>query len=559
MNSQQRTLLALALCGAIFVAWQYFFPPPTLEPDASDAPDAVEQQDEVAADVSSETSDEKTTDTDDDASQPSEPASPSTTTAPNVDVQTVDVRNDWLAVRVGNENLEDGLVRQVHLLSEQFEGHSTATNALQLEGAPTLGISFDDPKTEFTPPRGTAYELRDHDGSHAEFVYAGEDVESRVKLDVLGGYQGLLTVQVTNRSDRAQRHRLHVITRVGLEVENRYDIQRSLCRLSDDFDAYDKGDVDDKAAQVSGDVWWGGVDTKYFTNLVVPEAGAETCEVKLGDEGRVLENDLAGKAVVLEPGASVTHTFGLYLGAKEIDRLAAFSAVSMAEEGDLETAIDWGWLGFVTEWFGKLLLGLLRWLHTVTASWGWSIVLLTIVVKVLTLPLTLRQMASMKAMKRIQPELQEIQKKYADDREKQGRELQALYARSGVNPLAGCLPLLVQFPIWIALYAMLGAVVELVHVQFLWLPDLTQQDPYYILPVCMGVMMMLQNRMMPTQGGDEFQAQMMRWIMPVVITTFMLFMPAGLGVYMFVNLMLSAVQTLVQVGRNENTPAAAAT
>jgi YidC/Oxa1 family membrane protein insertase len=153
----------------------------------------------------------------------------------------------------------------------------------------------------------------------------------------------------------------------------------------------------------------------------------------------------------------------------------------------------------------------------------------------------------MKRMREIQPEMAKIKQKYADDRVKQGQEMQALFQRSGVNPLAGCLPTLVQLPIWFALYSMLSAAVELVHQTFLWLPDLTQQDPYFVLPLALGALMVVQNRLMPNTM-DEAQAKMMRWLMPVMFTMFMLFLPSGLAVYIFANILLSIVQTLIQVG-----------
>jgi len=198
----------------------------------------------------------------------------------------------------------------------------------------------------------------------------------------------------------------------------------------------------------------------------------------------------------------------------------------------------------------------LRWFYELTHSWGIAIVLLTFVVKVATLPLTLKQMHSMKKMREINPEMQKIKAKYAEDRVKQGQEMQALFRRSGVNPLAGCLPTLVQLPIWFALYSMLSAAVELVHQKFLWLPDLTQQDPYFFLPLALGALMVVQNRLMPNTM-DEAQAKMMRWLMPIMFTLFMLFLPSGLAVYIFANIVLSIVQTLIQVGAGKTPPAAA--
>ena len=136
--------------------------------------------------------------------------------------------------------------------------------------------------------------------------------------------------------------------------------------------------------------------------------------------------------------------------------------------------------------------------------------------------------------------------------------MQALFSRSGVNPLAGCLPMVVQLPIWFALYSMLLTAVELVHESFLWLPDLTKQDPTYLLPLALGGMMVLQNRMMPNTM-DEAQAKVMRYFMPAIFTVFMLFLPSGLGVYIFTNIVLSVIQTFVQLrtGKKDGDPAPA--
>jgi YidC/Oxa1 family membrane protein insertase len=262
-------------------------------------------------------------------------------------------------------------------------------------------------------------------------------------------------------------------------------------------------------------------------------------------EDSKLVDRLSGPVETLSPGESREYVFGVYVGPKELERLRDFSAVQVGDL-DLEEAIDWGFFGGLSEWLGRMLLAMLRWFYGITASWGVSIVLLTVVVKAVTLPLTLKQMSSMKRMRAIQPEIAKIKEKYTD-RAKQGQEMQALFARSGVNPLAGCLPTLVQLPIWFALYSMLSAAVELVHQTFLWLPDLTQQDPYYILPLALGALMVLQNRMMPNTM-DEAQAKMMRWLMPGMFTMFMLFLPSGLAVYIFANILLSLIQTAIQVG-----------
>lgn len=543
-------MLAVVLCGAIFLISQLFLEPP--QPETP--PDGV------AGDAIAETEDSAREKARAEAPVEREAVEDPAAGTGEAKVEQRTIQTELLALAVGNRDIASGgLVEGVRLRSAQFEGHATATNPLFLGEAPTLAIDFADAETDFRVPRGAAYALRESGELFAEFAYTGNDVEVVQRLELLQGYQGLLQVSVTNKSGASQQHRLHVRTRVGTGEGSRYDIHRGLCRLPDDLEVEDASDVEDEAIAYSGAVRWVGVDSKYFATLVVPVESADRCEIALHAEQNALETDMTTSTVVVEPGETHTHRFGVYVGPKELDRLKGFSAVPLDPDHDLEKAIDWGYLGFISEWLGKLLLVMLRWFHELTTSWGLAIVLLTVVVKLVTLPLTLKQMSSMKAMKRIQPEMQRIKEKYKDDSVKQGQEMQALFARSGVNPLAGCLPLLVQLPIWVALYAMLGAVVELVHVPFLWLPDLTEQDPYYVLPLAIGAMMVVQNRMMP-MTGDEAQAQMMRWVMPVMFTAFMLFLPSGLGVYIFVNIVLSVLQTAFQVGRSDaetETPAPA--
>jgi YidC/Oxa1 family membrane protein insertase len=443
----------------------------------------------------------------------------------------------------------------VHLLSEQFEGHDTATDAMHLGDRRTLEVRVGAEDTDVRIPSGAAWKVREAAPTLYVVGYADAEVDVEQRLELLAGYEARLTVIVSNRGAAPQTHRLAVRTAVGAAADDRYDVPRGLCHVDDDLEYEDKGDVEDGPIEYPGAIRWGGVDTKYFATLVVPQEPLADCVIEYDAEAGVLVDRLRAAERELSPGETVTYTFGLYLGPKELERLQAFGAVASA--APLEDAIDWGFFGGLSEALGKLLLGLMRWFYDLVGSWGVAIVLLTIVVKLVTLPLTLKQMSSMKRMKEIQPEMAKIKEKYKEDRLKQNQEMQALFARSGVNPLAGCLPMLVQLPIWFALYSMLGAAVELVHEPFLWLPDLTKQDPYYALPLALGALMILQNRMMPSMGGDETQQKLMRWVMPVMFTVFMLFLPSGLGVYIFANILLSIVQTAIQVGANKKTEPAA--
>lgn len=544
MNFQQRTLIALALCVLIWVVFDLLVPKPEVPPEELDDAKVVEQQTDDGKAAQAEDPEAEEFDAEPDAEDQEEPAD-------DVEAVSHELRNDLLAMTVTNRSPgRGGLLEKIHLLADQFAEHETAENPFHLDGAPTLAVSFTDEATDFKMPRG-AYEVREASSSHVVLGKQTADVEVTERLEILDGYEARLRVRVRNKTDQPQQHRLHLTVREGEGEESRFDVQRGLCRTDEDLEYEDRSDVEDGPVEYVGGIKWGGVDSKYFAQLLVPQPAFAACEIRLSEDGRFLLTELASTSKTLEPGETADYTVGLYFGPKELERLQEYGAVQVEPEGDLQEAIDWGFFGGLSEWLGRLLLALLRFFHDLTGAWGWAIVCLTVVVKLLTLPLTLKQMASMRAMKRVQPELQKIKEKYGDDRTKQHQEMQALFARSGVNPLAGCLPLLVQMPVWFALYSMLGSASELVHEPFLWLQDLTKQDPYYALPLALGAMMILQNRMMPT-AGDETQAKMMRWVMPVVFTGFMLFLPSGLGVYIFVNIVLSVIQTAIQVGRNSD-------
>lgn len=555
MSFERRIAIAGLLCILVWLGYDWLAPkPPPLDPEAQDAAlaegeqaDAEERPDEDSAEPGS-----------DPGAPPDGPDAAKEQGTPAADVEVVhhEIANDLLTLKVTNRAPgRGGIVEEVDLLSEQFQGHDTATDPLGLGGASTLEVSFADAQSDFRIPAAQAFTVHSASSDSFSLLHRTAEVQIEQTLKLLEGYEALLTVEVQNLSEQEQRHVMHVSSRVGLTgEESRYNLKRGMCRTTDDFEYEDSGDLEDGPISYgSFPVSWGGVDNKYFGTLLVPSEPFGNCELTRSDDGSFLVGDLSSNLATLGPGEVKRYELGVFVGAKELELLQDFSAMSPAADVHLEEAIDWGILGGLSEYLGRMLLALMRFFHSYVGVWGWAIVLVTIVIKIVTLPLTLKQMASMKAMKRIQPKISALKEKYADDRVKQGQEMQALFAREGVNPLAGCLPVFVQMPVYIALYAMLGAAVELVHEPFLWLPDLTKQDPYYALPLLLGGMMVVQNRMMPT-SGDEMQAKLMRWIMPVVFSAFMLFLPSGLALYIFVNICLSVVQTAIQVGRNTDEP-----
>ncbi|MCY0988334.1 membrane protein insertase YidC [Nannocystis sp. ILAH1] len=525
MDLQRRTLLAIVSCVLIWLVYERFFAPPLPEPQPQEQATSVKT--EADAKAAEERAEERK----------------AAAAAPKVAVADHRLKTELLALDVTNHR---GLVRGTELLSKHFiNPDGKGEDFLKLDGNRSLVIGFDGSETDFKFPRDPAWEPTGQSATQWAVAFKNGDVEVKGTLDLTTGYEGTLTVDVANRSAETQQHRLTLLSAYSIGGENSYDIHRGVCATADDWEAYTPSDVKDSSGEVRGRIRWAALDSKYFASAVVPapEVAVQACRVGQSSDGKALTTTLAVEPVTLAAGESHQYVFGVYFGTKELERLEKFQAVPGVH---LEDVIDWGWFGGLNRILGEWMIWLLRAFYNLTGVWGVAIILLTIVVKVLTLPLTFKQMRSMKKMREIQPELEDIKKKYGEDRVRQAQEMQALFQRAGVNPLAGCLPMLIQLPIWIALYATLNTAVELYRVPFLWLPDLTQQDPYYILPLAMGALMYIQMKATPS-GVDNEQARMMAWMMPIIFTVMMLFLPSGLGVYIFANVLLSLIQTLIQV------------
>jgi YidC/Oxa1 family membrane protein insertase len=493
--------------------------------------------------------------------EPSDPAAPTDPAAPVVErVQHVLV-NDLLAITVDNQ--PGGLITEIEPLAEQFHdaAEDRGIDFLFLAGGRTLEFGFVAGETDFKWSRIPA-QVRRKDAQSIELVRRQGDVEVVETLTLLAGYEARYEVVVRNHGEGQQVHRIELGTRMGMSAEqSRYDIHRALCRTPEQegggcnfrngpLKDFDFDDVEEEKETVTGGLNWWALDSKYFVQALVPAEPLSGCVVSSDEAGDAMINTGIGREVTLGPGEQKRYEFGFFVGAKVDSMLQAFpvseSLSALPPEVDLTEAIDWGWFGKLSKLIGTMMLSLLRWFYSLTGVWGVAIIMLTVVIKLILLPLTIKQYRSMRKMKELQPEMAKIKEKYGDDKLKQQQEMQALFQRTGVNPLAGCMPMVLQFPVWIALYAMLGAVVDLYHEPFLWLPDLTQPDPLYILPIAMGGLMFIQTRINPT-AGDAQQAKMMQWMMPGIFVVMMLFLPSGLGIYIFANIVLSLIQSFVQL------------
>jgi YidC/Oxa1 family membrane protein insertase len=254
--------------------------------------------------------------------------------------------------------------------------------------------------------------------------------------------------------------------------------------------------------------------------------------------GAIYHARLAYPARTLAPHESTTYRQIAFFGPKERDVLAK----AAGGQQRLQDLINLGTFSIIA----KVLVTIITWIHAHMAfgNWGIAIIVLTIGLRVCLFPLTWKQIQSTIAMRRLKPEIDALNAKFKDDAQAKNLAMMELWRKNKVNPLGGCLPALVQMPIWFALYATLQTAVEFYHSKFLWFSDLSAPDKFFILPIVLGAAMILQQRIVPQQGMDPMQAKMMTFLMPGVFTVMMLFLPAALGVYMLTNSVLGITQQL---------------
>ena len=275
---------------------------------------------------------------------------------------------------------------------------------------------------------------------------------------------------------------------------------------------------------------WSAMTQHYFASAWVPPSGEKnhfyTKELK--DWHYVIGS--YSPSVVIEPHTDKVFSVNLFAGPKIQPMMEKVAT-------GLELTVDYGWLTII----GKPIYWLLNQIHDVIGNWGFSILGVTFCIKLLFFKLSQASFRSMAKMRKIQPRLKEMQEKYADDRQRFNTEMMAMYKKEKVNPMGGCLPIMVQIPVFISLYWVLIETVELRQAPFmLWVQDLSSQDPFFILPVIMGITMKIQQSLNPAPI-DPLQAKVMK-MFPIVFTVFFLFFPAGLVLYWVCNNTLSICQ-----------------
>ncbi|MFC7369086.1 membrane protein insertase YidC [Vreelandella zhaodongensis] len=434
--------------------------------------------------------------------------------------------------------------RNYVLLSDNATRSYVARSGLQLDGQASRIV--------FTPER-TEYRLGDNDDQLSVDLVAeinGVDVIKRLTF-ARGSYAVDVSYYLANNTDAPVSARfigqlardnspdpssgvaMGMSSYLGAAYstpDTRYD--------KIDFDDIQRGRFENRDAQGG----WVAIIQHYFVSAWAPPQNQQNLYYATTDSRDRNVAAFAGPTTSIAANSEASLGATLYMGPKVQDYLEQVAP-------NLRLTVDYGWLWFIA----NPLFWLLDKIHDIVGNWGWSIVLLTVLVKLALFPLSAKAYKSMARMRKLGPEMQRLKEMYGDDRQKMSQEMMKFYQKEKINPLGGCLPILVQMPVFIALYWMLLESVELRHAPFMfWIQDLSVKDPYFILPILMGISMYVQQLLNPTPP-DPMQAKIMK-MLPIIFTFFFLWFPAGLVIYWVVNNIISVAQQYVITRNIENDP-----
>src|SRR5690606_2928255 len=304
----------------------------------------------------------------------------------------------------------------------------------------------------------------------------------------------------------------------------------ALWTADDPYKRISMKDIDKQSFKETVQGGWVAWLQHYFVTAWVPAKDSSNLVQTRKDSQRNYIVGFTGPAMQVAAGSQAETGAVLYAGPKLQEHLGQLSP-------GLELTVDYGFLWFLAQ----PIFWLLEVIHGALGNWGWSIIVLTIIIKLIFFPLSAASYRSMARMRAVSPKLQALKEQFGDDRQKMSQAMMELYKKEKINPLGGCLPILVQMPVFLALYWVLLESVEMRPAPWLgWITDLSIKDPYFLLPIIMGATMFIQMRLNPTPP-DPMQAKVMK-LMPIIFTFFFLWFPAGLVLYWVVNNVLSIAQ-----------------
>jgi YidC/Oxa1 family membrane protein insertase len=524
MNSDNRNLiLALVLMTAVWFGFSFFFPTKAPQPVTANTPPVVAPPSEKPA-----------------LPEPSvvtAPPLPATLVAPAREV-VVDtdqyravlstqgarlVSMELKAYRATSAS-DSGPVQLVKAPSPRYATlRTTGSEALALAGDAPYTLDTDRSRIEVGTGTDTRLTFRHVTSSGVEILKSFTFHGDRYTVDT--------TLNLRNTGNAALRGGLDLalVQQWDESQKDSYSFAGPAVLADDKLHQVEVSDLQKEAKTFDKNLIWSSLQSKYFMAAVVPlDQAADKLRFSLN--GDLLESVLTMPAITLQPGEQRRFDYLLFFGPKDTDQLKA-------ADHRLDEAVHFGFFDLLA----KPLLHVLLFFYGYLKNYGVAIILLTVIIKLLFWPLTHKSYASMKAMQKLQPEMQKVRDKFKNDKERLNKELMELYKKHSVNPLGGCLPMLVQIPVFFALYKVLLDSIALRQAPFMfWLTDLSAKDPYYITPLLMGASMFVQQKMTPTTA-DPMQAKIFMF-MPVVFTFLFLNFPSGLVIYWLVNNLLTIGQ-----------------
>ena len=546
----RRLLLAALLSMAVLLVWQKLFPPPAVvAPESQSAPQEFGGTATPSAPAAEplpavETSSEREVD----GSVDSAPAMPPVAAESE---QTVALENERMRAVWSN--------RGAQLVSLELNAHPTdgggSVDLVRRRSSGAYPFGLVDGSGAGAPLNDALFAVERASGG-VTFTYRGPAGAARKKVTLEA--DGTMGIVVEAEGDWKLMLGPGVRQTSAAEAENRFAIRGVAYMQGGEVERLDAKGTDESSVITSTALSWVALQDQYFLAAVVPGSGLrdvviEPVKLTFDDEETatfsprpvdvdLVEGEVPDLRLLLTPSAERLE-LSAYFGSKQFDRLKALPA-------ELEETVDLGIFGFLA----RPLLFALQWIHgNIVANYGWAIILLTVLIRLLLFPLNHKSIVSMQKMQKINPRMQAIRAKYrpklkdkkgrpnAEASAKMNQEIMALYKTEGVNPAAGCLPMLLQMPVLFAFYRLLSAAVELRQAPWLgWVTDLSAKDPYYVLPLIMGASMLVQQRMAPAQG-DPMQRRLFM-MMPVVFTVLFLQFPAGMVLYWLTNNILAIAQ-----------------
>jgi YidC/Oxa1 family membrane protein insertase len=522
----KRVILAVALSFVVLLGWQFLFPAQPQQPVPVQTQQSVEKQETVKGPVSNQFPD------------------PMTTSA------IVSAKGTKLKVETplysAVINSQGGLLEnfKLKLYKETIEANSPDVDmvgANALDKAP-MGLILNGIPTWTSGVWGYEGNNLSLDGDKiGTLIFRGEVEGFRIERRLTFHADNYLIdedVRILNVSNPSGQGRLAFTTATkSLSADgDRYNPTRISWYGPDGLQTeHDREDLQKTGIEVTGNLNWGAIDSNFFILALVPESKDVTIKGKVQDD---IFRVAAEHTASFDKGIERKLTCSYFFGPMDPNYMNKVP-------GNLAAAIDFGWFDIIA----KPLTIALEWFNQYVHNYGISIILLTIAIKLLFWPLSQKSYKSMEQMKRLQPMVAKLREKYGDDKERLNKESMQLYKTYNVNPAGGCLPMVLQIPVFFGLYKALLGTVALRHADFIthfpftdiiWLADLSAKDPLYITPIVMGATMFLQQKMTPSAGDPTQQKIMM--LLPLVFTFMFLNFPAGLVVYWLVNNILSIAQ-----------------